>query len=109
MTAPKIISVRDKFNKIGVTDLEWISALRQEGGWCVLSADVRISRNRTERDAFLSANLIGFLMAPAVRKKPEIQQLARILTIWRLIESQSSLVSRGLFQFGVSGNKFTQL
>ncbi len=105
----QIICVRDKFKKVGVRDLEWISALQKEGGWSVLSADVRISKNRIERDAFLSSDLVGFLMAPAVRKRSLTEQMARILYLWDSIEKQSSLVSRGLFQFGISGRKFKQL
>ncbi len=104
-----IICVRDKFQRKGVPDLEWISALQKEGGWSVLSAYVRISKNKVERDAFLSSDLIGFLMAPAVRKRSLTEQLARILYLWDSIEKQSSLVSRGLFQFGISGKKFKQL
>jgi PIN like domain len=105
----EIIALRDKFNAPNVTDLEWIKALGSEGNWAVLTADVRIAKNKVERDAFLSNSIVGFVMAPAVRKRPLTQQMARILTIWPDIEKQSQMVSNGLFQFGIKGSKFNSL
>ena len=104
-----IISVRDKFQRTGVKDLEWISTLGKEGDWSVLSADVRIAKNKVEKEAFLSNNLVGFIMAPDVRKRTLTHQMSRILYIWDSIEKQSNLASRGLFQFGIRGTKFRSL
>jgi predicted nuclease of predicted toxin-antitoxin system len=105
----EIIALRDKFGRSGVTDLEWITALGKEGGWSVLTADIRISKNKIERAAFLSNNIVGFVMAPAVRKLALPLQTARILTVWSDIEKQSQMVSNGLFQFGIKGRKFNTL
>ncbi|MFC4290828.1 hypothetical protein ACFOWX_00160 [Sphingorhabdus arenilitoris] len=77
----EIIALRDKFNSAGVTDLQWITSLGKEGNWSVLTADVRLAKNRVERNAFLSSNIVGFVMAPALRKRPLTIQMARILSI----------------------------
>ena len=105
----EIIALRDKFDQSGISDTAWITTLGKEGSWCVLTADLRISKNKIERNAFLSNNLVGFVMAPALRKLPLTRQLARILFIWDQIETQSNLASNGLFEFGIRGNKFKQL
>lgn len=105
----EIVALRDKFKRSGIQDVEWITTLGQEGNWCVLTADTRISKNRIERNAFLSNGLVGFIMAPAVRKQPMHRQLSRILYIWDSIEGQSKFVSNGLFEFGIRGAKFKQL
>jgi predicted nuclease of predicted toxin-antitoxin system len=105
----EIVALRDKFNASGVTDLEWIKTLGNEGNWSVLTADVRIAKNRVERDAFLSNNIVGFVMAPDVRKRALTLQMARLLTIWLDLEKQSQMVSNGLFRFGIKGSKFKSL
>ncbi|WP_217996411.1 hypothetical protein [Sphingobium xenophagum] len=48
-------------------------------------------------------NLVGFVLAPSLRKKPLHQQIARLLYIWPDIVGQSELVSRGLFEISERG------
>jgi hypothetical protein len=105
----EIIALRDKFQATGVTDLQWISELGSEGRWAVLTADMRIAKNQIEKNAFLTNNLIGFVMAPAIRKRPLTYQMARILSLWDVFEKQYDLVSRGLFQFGIKSTRMVQL
>jgi len=104
-----IVSMREKFGRTGVSDLEWIQDLGKEGDWSVLTADRRISRNNVEKQAFLSKDLVGFVMAPAIRKRPLTLQMARILQLWDTFDQQSQIVSRGLFEFSIRGAKLTQL
>lgn len=99
----EIVALRHKFGRPGISDTEWIEALGREGRWSVLTADRRIGRNAIEREALLRNNLIAFVLAPALRKKPLHQQMARLLYIWPDIVGQSGLVSRGLFEISERG------
>jgi predicted nuclease of predicted toxin-antitoxin system len=105
----EVIALRDKFGRSGVPDLEWIGKLGEEGRWVILTADVRIAKNQVEKNAFLKNNLIGFVMAPALRKQKLTLQMARVLTAWDMFERQYELVSKGLFQFGIKGGRMTPL
>ena len=77
----EVVSLRDKFGK-GVTDVEWITTLSNEGRWITISGDRRITRNKAEFNAFRSSKLIGFFMSQAVYKSPLTRQAARILILW---------------------------
>ncbi|WP_298396773.1 DUF5615 family PIN-like protein [Sphingobium sp.] len=99
----EIVALRHKFGRPGISDKEWIEALGGEGRWSVLTADRRIGRNAIEREAFLRNNLVGFVLAPSLRKRPLHQQIARLLYIWPDIVGQSELVSRGLFEISERG------
>lgn len=54
----------------GLPDEEWIEALGREGGWSVLSGDIRIAKKRPSRDLFLRANLTGFFPLSAMMALP---------------------------------------
>jgi PIN like domain len=105
----EIVALRDKFQKTGVSDLRWIGELGAEGRWAILTADLRIAKNQVEKDAFLTNNLIGFVMAPAIRKRALTFQMARVLMLWEMFEQQYGLVSRGLFQFGIKSTRMVPL
>ena len=104
-----IVALEEHFGQSDLTDLEWISRLGNEGNWSVISADVRITRNRVERNAFLSADLVGFFLSPGLRKSPVHIQAARLLRVWPRIVAISENVERGLFELPLRGEKFRQL
>jgi hypothetical protein len=43
-------------------DLEWISKLREEGDWVIVSGDTRISRSVAERAAWHESGLTAFFL-----------------------------------------------
>jgi hypothetical protein len=85
------VPLRDKFSH-GAKDIEWIAELGKEGGWCVVSGDLRITKNKAEKAAWLQTDLIGFFMEPAMAKLPPIEQTARLLLRLPLIEAQIALI-----------------
>jgi hypothetical protein len=101
--------IRDKFYTGSLPDAEWIDALGKEGGWCVLSGDRRIAKQRPSRELFLKANLIGFFPLPAVMELPLHKQAARILTLWPVLEATANAIERGCFDLGVKGDKLRQI
>lgn len=101
--------IRERFGP-ATTDLSWIQALSQEGGWVILSADRRITRNRTELHAFRSSGLIGFFLCRTISEKPVQKQMIRILQVWDSIEAQVKLVRPGaMFEVSERGEKFRSL
>lgn len=105
----EIVHIRERFGA-RTTDLAWIKALSDEGGWIIISADRRISRNRTEMHAFKSSALIGFFLSKTVYEKPMHKQFMRILAVWEGIEAQVKLVRPGaMFEISEKGAKFRSL
>lgn len=105
----KVDHIRDRFPK-STTDREWIEALSDEGGWIILSADRRISRNKAELHAFRSSGMVGFFLCRTVYAKPVHRQAVRILQVWDSVEAQSKLVRPGaMFEISERGEKFRSL
>jgi hypothetical protein len=105
----EIHALKDKFSP-ETQDVEWIKALSAEGGWVVVSGDRRITRNKTEYNAFRSSSLVGFFLAPSLQKAGTIKQMERILAQWNNIEQQVALVrGGGMFELQMKGVQFSQL
>lgn len=105
----EIVALRDKFRRSDLKDAEWISALGSEGGWAVLSADMRIAKQRPSRQLFIGAGLIGFFFPPSLQKAPLHKQAARVITLWPAIRDQVRLNANGCFEMPASGQKFRQI
>lgn len=86
------VPLREKFSQ-STKDVEWITALGSEGGWAVISGDLRITKNKGERLAWLSTDLVGFFMEPALARLSPREQTARLLLKLPDIETQISLIS----------------
>lgn len=103
------MALRDKFERPGVRDEEWIEELRREGGWTVLSGDLRIARKRPSRELFLRAGMVGFFPMPALMELPLPRLTARILTVWPNMIDLVSVTERGVFEIGVTSRRFKQI
>lgn len=99
----EIIHIKDKFGTGGLSDDIWIKALGQEGGWSVLSADIRIAKKRPSRELFLSSNVIGFFLAPSMDKYPLQEKAARLLMRWQHMRKIADSAQRGVFEVPVHG------
>jgi hypothetical protein len=104
-----VTALRDKYSA-STPDIEWTGALGLEGGWCVISADQRITRNRVERLAFRNARLTGFFMSSGLYKSSVDRQLIRLLTLWPVMETALQTIEGGaLFELPQSSNKLKQI
>ena len=106
----KVVALRKKFPQ-NTDDEVWIRALGQEGGWVVISGDVRIAKKPAERNAWRQSGLIGFFLAPGWRKFDPLIQTARLLMWWETLVAQAQLVEGGaIFQLPINpGSKLKQL
>jgi hypothetical protein len=87
-----VIHLRKRFDP-AVADLEWLRELGAEGGWTIISGDVRISRNPHERDAWLHSGMVAFFMGRSWRKQVFWEQTWRLIRWWPNIVQQAALVS----------------
>jgi hypothetical protein len=91
----EITALRDKFSP-NVADVDWITALDREGGWAVLTQDLRIRTRRHERVAMDRARIVFFFLAGAWRKFTVEETAARLI---RLI---TELAERGRFELPIN-------
>lgn len=103
MREDEIIHMKDKFNTGSLSDQDWITALGLEGGWSVLSADIKIAKQRPSRDLFLRSNLIGFFLSPSMVKYPVHEKAARLLMRWLDLRKIADTTQRGVFEVPVRG------
>ena len=75
----EVLHLRDRF-AAGTPDVEWMQELAAEPGWIILSADVRIGKNRHEIEAWKQAgHTIFFLKAgwTNIEFWQQVQKLAK--------------------------------
>lgn len=87
-----VVALRDQFPP-ATPDIDWIDALGRQGGWSVISGDLRIQRNKAERAVWMQTDLIGYFLEPGLARLPPIEQTARLLMRLATIEAQSRIVS----------------
>jgi hypothetical protein len=100
----QVVSLREKFEP-NTPDAQWIEALSREGGWIVLSADRRITRNKAEFEAFRRSGLIGFFLSRGLYKAKVQKQMERILALWDEIEKCANNARGGaMFELQMKSN-----
>jgi hypothetical protein len=67
----------DKF-PAGTTDIQWMAELHREGGWAVLTKDLRIQFRPHERLALDRSKIVFFFLAGAWRKYAVPETAARL-------------------------------
>lgn len=105
----EILHIKAKFGTGSLPDAAWIEHLGKEGGWSVLSGDIRIAKKVPSRELFLRSKLVGFFPMKAVLDLPVHKQAARILTLWATMESVSNTVASGCFEIGVTTTRLRQI
>ena len=104
-----VTHLRDKFPP-DVTDIDWIQALSGEGGWYIISGDMRISRNQHEREAWLRSGLVGFFLGKSWRSVKYWDQTWRFVRWWPNIVQQAELVTPpAAFEIPFGWGKFRQI
>jgi hypothetical protein len=89
----KVESLRNKFPS-KVSDIDWITKLGSEGGWTIISGDVRIIKSLHERQAWLSSGLTAFFLVKGWDFE-FWEKTARIVRWWPKILEQTKMVQSG--------------
>jgi hypothetical protein len=98
----KIVALGEKF-PVDVADLDWIKALDREGGWAVLTKDLRIRTRPHERAALDRSRIVYFFLAGSWRKFKVEETAARLIRLVPLMSAQTKLVERGRFELPIKG------
>ena len=105
----EIVALEKKFPRT-INDINWITALSQEGHWIVISGDLRITRNRAERHLFQTSKLTGFFMAPALKKASVLKQLERLCALWdNIIKLAGAAAPGALYELPIKTTSPRQL
>lgn len=102
----EVIALRDKF-KENTSDLEWLSTLKKEGNWVIISHD-RFAKNNLEKEAFYRGDSLAFILKKGWSGLKYWEKAAKIVKIWPAVVNQANLVDSGVFEIPVNGGKFKQ-
>lgn len=105
-----VTALRELFPE-NTKDIEWIEELGNDGGWTVVSLDMRITKRPAEKLAWRRSKLKGFFLAPGWASLGVEEKTARLLLWWPKLVQQEGLVGPGaIFEVPVkSGSKLKQL
>lgn len=88
-----VVHLAEKFAR-DTTDLEWISVLKNEGSWIVISQD-SFRKSDLERQAVRESGLIVFCLAKQWAKAPYWEKAHQLVRWWPAIINQSQRLSGG--------------
>ena len=97
----QIIAKREKFAE-NTTDVAWITALNEEGGWAVITADLHIRTRPHERAALDRSNIVFFFLASAWRKYSVEETAVRLIRLMPKIVAQTALAAGGRFELPIN-------
>jgi hypothetical protein len=66
----------------GVPDIEWIRALQADGDWIIVSGDLRITRSRPERAAWMECGFTTFFCDEAWSRASLWPQFLELVRWW---------------------------
>jgi len=89
----EVAHLRTKFEQ-NTPDIEWIQRLSTEGGWTIISGDVRITKSLHEREAWLSSGLTAFFLVKGW-DFPLWEKTWRFVRWWPKIIEQTQMVKPG--------------
>jgi hypothetical protein len=98
----EIVAFGERF-PIDAADVDWIRALDQEGGWAVLTKDLRIRTRPHERAALDRSRIVYFFLAGSWRKYKVEETAARLIRLVPLMAAQTALIERGRFELPIKG------
>ena len=87
----RIVHLREMFNQ-DIPDVEWLDRLGREGGWIIISADERISRNPAEKLVWRESHLTTFFFAQPWSGDKFWNQAKSLVTWWPEIVRQARKV-----------------
>jgi hypothetical protein len=93
----EVIHLRDRFSR-RADDIEWISALVEDGPWIIISIDRFKKQNDAERAALRGAGHTVFVMDSQWAEHRYWLQAERLVRWWPQILAQARLVSASAFR-----------
>jgi hypothetical protein len=97
----QIFALREKFPNDTV-DVEWINALTEDGGWAVLTKDLRLRTRPHERAALDRSRIVYFFLTGSWRKYAVEETAARLIRLVPKMAAQTELTERGRFELPIN-------
>jgi len=91
----QIVALRDRFPS-NVSDIDWITELDREGGWAVLTKDLRIRTRPHERAALDRSRIVYFFVT--WRKLTVAETAVRLIRLIRKMAAQTEIAESGRFE-----------
>jgi PIN like domain len=95
------VALRDRFPP-DTSDIDWMKELDREGGWAVLTKDIRIQFRPHERLALDRSKIVFFFLAGAWRKYSVPETAARLIRLVPLMAKQVDIADRGRFDLPIN-------
>lgn len=76
-----LVHLRDRFHE-EMRDEQWLRRLGEDGGWLVLSGDLRIARSIPERKAWEESGLTVFFCDEGWCRQPHWSQFTALVRWW---------------------------
>ena len=89
----RVIALREKF-QASTPDIEWITKLREEGHWVVVSKD-KFSKGSMEKRAFAESGLAIFVLAKQWQHMTFWDTAHNLVRWWPAITEQAQRISGG--------------
>lgn len=107
----EVLHLKDRFPP-NISDVEWINALAQEGGWVIVSQD-SLRKNDLERAALRNCGLVVFALQPQWAQQAHWNKAQNLVRWWPAIMTQSKRFKGGAalgvpWKFSGAG-QFTQI
>jgi hypothetical protein len=96
-----IVALRDMF-RTNAPDVEWITALDEQGGWAALTRDLHIRTKPHERAALDRAQIVFFFLAGAWENFSVEETAARLIRLVPKMAAQTELAERGRFELPIN-------
>lgn len=96
-----ILALRQKFSP-DAPDIEWITTLDGEGGWAVLTKDLRIRTRPHERAALDRSRVVYFFLAGSWHNFKVEETAVRLIRWIPKMAAQTELADRGRFELPIN-------
>jgi hypothetical protein len=96
-----VAALRDMF-PADAPDEQWIPALDRQGGWAVLTRDLRIRTRPHERAALDRARMVFFFLGGAWEGFSVEETTARLIRLVPKMAAQTELAERGRFELPIN-------
>lgn len=89
-----LVHLRGRFPE-AIIDVDWIRTLGAEGGWIIVSGDLRITRSLPERAAWRESGLPAFFFDDAWASRAFWVQFGELVRWWPIVLREGRTASSG--------------
>jgi hypothetical protein len=97
----RIVALRELFPE-NAPDIKWINELSEQGGWAVLTKDLRIRTRPHERAALDRSRVVYFFLAAGWHKFGVEETAARLIRLMPKMALQTEIAERGRFELPIN-------